>query len=67
MPEVLRARFLAEAGAVYDHDMFLADESRTLPAGYVFRAKLILMLAEGVSLARSSNNSKPLRLPSFAG
>ena len=42
-------------------------QSRTLPAGYVFRAKLILMLAEGVSLARSSNNSKPLRLPSFAG
>jgi hypothetical protein len=24
-------------------------QSRTLPAGYVFRAKLILMLAEGVS------------------
>src|ERR1700704_4384370 len=26
-------------------------QSRTLPAGYVFRAKLILMLAEGVSLS----------------
>jgi transposase len=26
-------------------------QSRTLPAGYVFRAKLILMLAEGVSFS----------------
>jgi hypothetical protein len=41
-------------------------QSRTLPAGYVFRAKLILMLAEACPLARSSNNSRPLRRPSFA-
>jgi hypothetical protein len=30
-------------------------QSRSLPAGFVFRAKLILMLAEGVPFAMATN------------
>ena len=32
-------------------DLNSIAQSRTLPAGYVFRAKLILMLAEGASFS----------------
>jgi hypothetical protein len=31
-------------------ELVAISQSRSLPAGYVFRAKLILMLAEGASL-----------------
>jgi len=33
-------------------------QSRSLPAGYVFRARLILMLAEGASFSRIQRSLK---------
>src|SRR5258705_5404712 len=38
-------------------------QSRTLPAGYVFRAKLILMLAEGVSFSTPTIDSLFQQMP----
>jgi hypothetical protein len=42
-------------------------QSRALPAGYVFRAKLILMLAEGVSFSAIKQQLQTTAPPSFAG
>ena len=48
-------------------DLSCIAQSRSLPAGYVFRAKLILMLADGASFHAMSASSRPRRPPSFAG
>jgi len=42
-------------------------QSRSLPAGYVFRAKLILMLAEGASFSSIKGSFRPPHRLSFAG
>ena len=48
-------------------DLSSIAQSRSLPAGYVFRAKLILMLAKARPSTPSSDSSRPRRPPSFAG
>ncbi len=48
------------------HSDLSAAQSRSLPAGYVFRAKLILMLA-GRVLQHPQATARPRRPPSFAG
>jgi len=48
-------------------DLSSIAQSRSLPAGYVFRAKLILMLAEGASFNAIKRGCKRPRPPSFAG
>jgi len=48
-------------------DLCRIAQSRSLPAGYVFRAKLILMLAEGASFNAIKRQLQTTARRSFAG
>jgi hypothetical protein len=48
-------------------DLHEIAQSRSLPAGFLFRAKLILMLAEGVPFAVIKEQLQIARRPARAG